>query len=85
RISFTKDAKHMPACLKHMSKITPNNTHRFDDVADTLVDAVNIALIEKSLNHVAAPDAALSSFSKLQSSNVAALNAIMKQSKGNIW
>ena len=32
-----------------MSKITANNTHRHDDIADTLSDAVRIALIEKTI------------------------------------
>lgn len=30
-----------------MSKITANNTHRYDDIADTLADAIKIALIDK--------------------------------------
>lgn len=48
-ISFTKNAKHIEMCIKHMSKITANNTHRHDDIADTLSDAIRIALIEKSI------------------------------------
>ena len=48
-ISFTRNARHMDNCLNHMSKITANNTHRFDDIADTVYDAIRIALIEKSL------------------------------------
>jgi hypothetical protein len=30
-----------------MSKITLNDSHRFDDIADTCADAINLALIEK--------------------------------------
>ncbi len=48
-VSFTRDAKHADACVKHMSKITANDTHRHDDIADTLYDAVKIALIDKTL------------------------------------
>jgi len=49
RISFTRNARHADNCVKHMSKITANNTHRHDDIADTLADAIRIALIEKTL------------------------------------
>ncbi len=48
-ISFTKDAKHVDMCITHMSKITANDSHRHDDIADTLCDAVKIALIDKTL------------------------------------
>ena len=48
-ISFTEGAKHMDNCISHMSRITPNASHRHDDIADTLADAIKIALIDKSL------------------------------------
>ena len=48
-ISFTRNAKHVDNCIKHMAKITANNTHRHDDIADTLSDAIRIALIEKTI------------------------------------
>lgn len=46
RISMLKYAKHTEICLDHMRKITANNSHRFDDIADTFYDAVKIGLIE---------------------------------------
>jgi phage terminase large subunit-like protein len=46
-ISLPADAKHTQMCLTHMSKITANNTHRFDDIADTAYDAVKMGLIDK--------------------------------------
>lgn len=49
RISFTDGARHMQLCIDHMSKITANNSHRFDDICDTLSDAVRIALVEKTV------------------------------------
>lgn len=49
RISFTRNAKHRESCISHMSKITANETHRHDDIADTLSDAIRIALIEKTI------------------------------------
>ena len=47
-ISFTKDARHREPCIEHMRKITANNSHRFDDIADTAQMAVEVALIDKS-------------------------------------
>jgi phage head maturation protease len=43
-------AKHTPMCLDHCKKITINDTHRFDDIADTLYDAIKIGLIDKSIS-----------------------------------
>jgi len=48
-ISINEGAKHKKLCLEHISRITANETHRFDDIADTLSDAVDIALIEKQI------------------------------------
>lgn len=48
-ISFTADAEHTERVITHMMKITANNTHRHDDIADTMYDAVKIALIDKSI------------------------------------
>jgi hypothetical protein len=47
RISLPAEGKHTRMCIDHMKKITANNVHRFDDIADTLCDAVKIALIDK--------------------------------------
>ncbi len=49
KLSFTTGSKHMKTCVDHMSKITANMSHRFDDIADCCADAVRIALIEKTL------------------------------------
>jgi predicted phage terminase large subunit-like protein len=47
RITFPAGAKHRPLCVTHMSKITANNTHRHDDIADTHYDAVKLGLIDE--------------------------------------
>lgn len=52
RVTFTKGAKHVEFCKKHMSKITANDTHRRDDLADTMADAVRIALIDNLIYKV---------------------------------
>jgi len=51
-VSFPSHGKHMFMCLEHMSKITANDTHRHDDICDTLADAVKIALIDKTLHSI---------------------------------
>lgn len=52
QVTFTDGAKHVDMCIKHMIKLTANDTHRFDDIGDTLSDAVKIALIDKVFNHM---------------------------------
>lgn len=49
RVSFPAYGKHVKLCVEHMSKITANETHRWDDIADTAADAIRIALIEKNI------------------------------------
>ena len=48
-VSINDNARHKKMVLDHISKITANETHRFDDIADTLSDAIDIALIEKQI------------------------------------
>lgn len=47
QVSLPVDGKHTRMCIKHMTDITANCTHRFDDIADTCYDAVNAAFIDK--------------------------------------
>jgi len=49
RVSLPRLGKHTNMCLDHCKKITANNTHARDDVADTLADAVKIALIDQTM------------------------------------
>lgn len=49
RISLPRLGKHTNMCLDHCKKITANNTHARDDLADTLADAVKIALIDQTM------------------------------------
>lgn len=48
-VSMTDGARHVPTCLEHMRKITSNNTHAHDDIADTMEMAVKHVLIDGSL------------------------------------
>lgn len=52
RISFPANGRHNEACINHMTKITPNCSHAFDDICDTLYDAICIALIEKTIYNI---------------------------------
>lgn len=47
-VSFSKEARHKDECIEHMRKITANDSHRFDDIADTCQMAVEVGLIDKS-------------------------------------
>lgn len=51
RISFTEGARHIDNCITHCAKITANNSHLHDDVADTLYDAIKIGLITKYIQN----------------------------------
>jgi hypothetical protein len=51
-VSFTAGAQHIDLCVNHMMKITANSSHRFDDIADTLSDAIKIGLIDKTVYSV---------------------------------
>lgn len=47
QVSLPSYGKHTKMVLDHMRKITANNVHRFDDIADTCYDAVKMALVDK--------------------------------------
>lgn len=49
RISLNIYARHTGMCIDHMRKITANDSHRNDDIADTCADAIKLALIDKIL------------------------------------
>jgi len=52
QLSFTAGSHHMHKCLDHMSKITANDTHRRDDIADTCADGIKLGLIDKFILNV---------------------------------
>lgn len=49
KVSFTFGSRHQEMCISHMSKVTANDSHRFDDICDTAADAIRLAFIEKTL------------------------------------
>jgi len=56
QVSLPLNGKHTTMCIKHMTKITANNVHRWDDIADTCYDAIKMALIDKILISKELPD-----------------------------
>jgi predicted phage terminase large subunit-like protein len=54
-ISLPTIGRHTKMFVDHMSKITMNNSHRHDDIADTMYDAIKIALIDKTLQNQVVP------------------------------
>lgn len=53
RVSLPTFGKHTKMCVEHMSKITANDSHRRDDLADNLADGLRLALVERSLMSLA--------------------------------
>lgn len=49
QVSFTEGAKHVPMCLEHMRKITANDSHAHDDIADTMEMAIKVSLMDKTI------------------------------------
>lgn len=49
QLSLPRYGDHTDMCVEHMKKITNNDSHAFDDIADTASDAIRIALIDKIL------------------------------------
>lgn len=47
KISLNKNSKNMEEFVTHMGKITANNSHRHDDLADTMADAIKLTYIDK--------------------------------------
>ncbi len=78
RVSFPAYGRHVKLCVEHMSKITANETHRWDDIADTCADAIRIALIDKVLisAHIKGTD--YDSMAKTLTMNQVNLNRLRK-------
>lgn len=49
RISFTEGAKHIQLCVNHCAKITANDSHLHDDIADTMSMAIEAAFINETV------------------------------------
>lgn len=47
QISLPRYGKHTHMCIEHCRKITANESHRWDDIADTMADAIRVALVDE--------------------------------------
>ncbi len=53
QISLPKDGRHTTMVVEHMRKITANDSHRHDDIADTLYDGLKLGIIDRVImNHI---------------------------------
>lgn len=46
QVSLPKEGRHTQKVIDHMRKITANDSHRHDDIADTLYDGIKLGIIE---------------------------------------
>ncbi len=45
-VSLPREGRHVERVMEHMRKITANDSHRHDDIADTLYDGIKLGIIE---------------------------------------
>jgi predicted phage terminase large subunit-like protein len=69
QISLPRYGKHTHTCLEHMRKITANDTHRHDDIADTLADGIQLGLIDQSIYSTSEQDTRNNDFVKSLAQN----------------
>lgn len=53
RVSLPSEGEHTTMCIEHMRKITANDTHARDDIADTCVDAIQLGLVDRMVTATA--------------------------------
>lgn len=70
-VTLPAHGRHSQMCIEHLTKITANDTHRNDDIADTMYDACKIGLLDKTLyrEDVKGHDVARSLANKFQQRN----------------
>lgn len=76
RISLPSNGKHTKMCVDHCCKITRNDSHRHDDIADTMYDAVKMGLIDKIVLHSVKKDAEESKILSKLTSNLLRTNQL---------
>lgn len=82
QITLPSLAKHTKMCVEHMLQITANDTHRFDDIADTVFDAVNAAFIDKTILHQAVSTTDYDSIAKSMSQGMGRIDTLRKKAYG---
>ncbi len=50
QVSIPADGRHTAMVLEHLRKITANDSHRHDDIADTLYDGIKLGIIDNVIS-----------------------------------
>jgi len=82
-ISFNRYAKHVKMCIDHCTKITANQSHAHDDIADTLYYAVKLALIDKTIVNCYEKNPELEAFSKQMATSNRHIRNLWEQAYGS--
>ncbi len=83
QVSLPENGKHTAMCIRHMGKITANNVHRFDDIADTLYDAVKMALIDRILINAEVPSKDYNAIVKSLAGHATRMDRLRRSAYGN--
>ncbi len=83
QVSLPSQGKHTTMCIKHMTKITANNVHRWDDIADTCYDAVKMALIDRIIVNSEVPSTDYDGISKTFFSTSNKIDKLRRSAYGN--
>lgn len=79
QVSLPAHGAHTQMCIDHMKKITNNDSHAHDDIADTCADAVKIALMDRMLYIHTHKDALFRSTTQEASARLSKINALKKR------
>jgi len=79
QVSLPSHGQHTEMCINHMKKITNNDSHAHDDIADTCSDAVRIALMDKLLYAYTHKDALFRSSTQEAASRMNRIAALKKK------
>lgn len=79
QVSLPAHGAHTDMCITHMKKITNNDSHAHDDIADTCSDAVRIALIDRLLYAYTHKDALFRSTAQEAASRLNRIAALKKK------
>lgn len=83
QVSLPAEAKHTKMCVEHMSKVTANNVHRWDDIADTCYDAVKIGLVDQTILSSEVGQTDYSSIVKSLASHNTRIDRLRRSAYGN--
>ena len=83
QVTLPRYGKHTKMCLDHMMDITANDTHKFDDIADTCYDAINAAFIDKIIITQIASKTDFAKLSQNMMSGQNHINFLRKEAYGN--